>query len=81
MVVITERKGKRQRSWLEEEQESTNKENLISLVRYWYETWLKDPDLVLEDRSVLPDEWEQKIELLKIKLNKLFQKISSPGVD
>ena len=81
MVVLTERKGKRQRSWLEEEQESTNKENLIGLVRFWYETWLKDPDLVIEDQGILPDEWEQKIELLKIKLNKLFQTISNPGVD
>jgi MscS family membrane protein len=79
MVVITERKGKRQRSWLEEE--SSDKKTLISLVRIWYETWLEDPDLVLEDQDVLPDEWEQKIELLKIKLNKLFQTISNPGVD
>jgi MscS family membrane protein len=79
MVVITERKGKRQRSWLEEE--STEKQNLISLVRAWYEAWLEDPDLVLEDQNILPDEWEQKIELLKVKLNKLFQIISNPGVN
>ncbi|MDP5016734.1 MAG: mechanosensitive ion channel family protein [Dolichospermum sp.] len=79
MVVITERKGKRQRSWLEEE--STGKQNLISLVRVWYEAWLEDPDLVLEDQNILPEEWEQKIELLKIKLSKLFQTISNPGVN
>ncbi|MTJ09085.1 MULTISPECIES: mechanosensitive ion channel family protein [unclassified Anabaena] len=81
MVILTERKGKRQRSWLEEEQVSIGKQNLISLVRFWYETWLQDPDLVAEDSTILPDEWEQKIEVLKIKLNKLFQKISNPGVD
>ncbi|WP_242031005.1 mechanosensitive ion channel family protein [Anabaena sp. FACHB-1237] len=81
MVVLTERKGKRQRSWLEEEQESPEKHNLISLVRNWYNIWLKDPDLVLEDQHILPDEWEQKIDLLKIKLNKLYQTISNPGVD
>ena len=81
MVVLTERKGKRQRSWLEEEQDSPDKHNLISLVRHWYNSWLKDPDLVLEDQQILPDEWEQKIEVLKIKLNKLFQTISNPGVD
>ncbi|MEH1932758.1 MAG: mechanosensitive ion channel family protein [Nostoc sp.] len=80
LVVITERKGKRLRSRLEE-QEQTEKPTLISLIRQWYKTWLKDPDLVLEDQHLLPDEWEQKIELLKIKLNKLFQKISNPGVD
>jgi MscS family membrane protein len=80
MVIITERKGKRQRSWLEEN-ESRDKSTLIGLVRYWYETWLKDPDLVAEDQNILPDEWEQKIELLKIKLNRLFQTISNPGTD
>lgn len=78
MVIVTERKGKRQRSRLEEE--SSQKTNLISLVRIWYRTWLEDPDLVMEDRQILPDEWEQKIELLKLKLNKLFQIISNPGV-
>lgn len=34
-----------------------------------------------EDQNILPDEWEQKIEILKIKLNRLFQTISNPGVD
>jgi MscS family membrane protein len=80
MVIITERKGKRQRSWLEEN-ESRDKSTLIGLVRFWYETWLQDPDLVPEDQNILPDEWEQKIELLKIKLNKLFQTISNPGIE
>ncbi|MEH2365846.1 mechanosensitive ion channel family protein [Nostoc sp.] len=80
LVVITERKGKRLRSRLEE-QEPTEKQTLIGLIRQWYQTWLKDPDLVIEDQHLLPDEWEQKIDLLKIKLNKLFQKIANPGVD
>ncbi|WP_445633345.1 Mechanosensitive ion channel family protein [Nostoc sp. DSM 114161] len=80
LVVITERKGKRARSRLEEQQQA-GKPTLISLIRKWYQTWLQDPDLVFEDQSLLPDEWEQKIELLKIKLNKIFQKISNPGVD
>lgn len=80
LVIITERKGKRVKSWLDEEQNSSSKQ-LIFLIREWYKSWLKDPDLVFEDQRILPDEWEQKIDLLKIKLNKLFQKISSPGVD
>ncbi|MDZ8238488.1 MAG: mechanosensitive ion channel family protein [Nostoc sp. ChiQUE01a] len=80
LVVITERKGKRQRSRLEEQQQ-TGKATLIGLIREWYKTWLKDPDLVFEDQNILPDEWEQKIDLMKIKLNKIFQKISNPGVD
>ncbi|MFN6537512.1 MAG: mechanosensitive ion channel family protein [Nostoc sp. EkiNYC01] len=79
LAVITERKGKRLRSRLEEQ--LTGKATLIGLIREWYQTWLKDPDLVFEDQNILPDEWEQKIELLKIKLNKIFQKISNPGVD
>ncbi|MEH1821831.1 MAG: mechanosensitive ion channel family protein [Nostoc sp.] len=80
LVVITEHKGKRLRSHLEE-QKQTEKKTLIGLIRQWYQAWLKDPDLVIEDQHLLPDEWEQKIELLKIKLNKLFQKLSNPGVD
>ncbi|MEH2441852.1 mechanosensitive ion channel family protein [Nostoc sp.] len=80
LVIITERKGKRVKSWLDEEQNSSKKQ-LIFLIREWYKTWLEDPDLVFEDQRILPDEWEQKIDLLKIKLNKLFQKISNPGVD
>ncbi|MEH2054862.1 MAG: mechanosensitive ion channel family protein [Nostoc sp.] len=79
LVVIAERQGKRLRSHLEEE--PTDKATLISLIRQWYKTWLKDPDLVIEDQHLLPDEWEHKIELMTIKLNKLFQKISNPGVD
>ncbi|MEH1897728.1 MAG: mechanosensitive ion channel family protein [Nostoc sp.] len=80
LVIITERKGKRVKSWLDEEQNTSSKQ-LIFLIREWYKTWLEDPDLVFEDQRILPDEWEQKIDLLKIKLNKLFQKVSNPGVD
>ncbi|MBH8565868.1 mechanosensitive ion channel family protein [Nostoc sp. CENA67] len=81
LVVLTERKGKRQRSWLEEEQDWAGKNNLIDLIRNWYQIWLKDPDLVVEDQHILPDEWEQKIDMLKIKMNRLYQIISNPGVD
>ncbi|HLO83610.1 MAG TPA: mechanosensitive ion channel family protein [Nostocaceae cyanobacterium] len=80
LVVMTERTGRKARTYLEEDQDYS-KENLISLVRLWYNTWLKDPDLVIEDQKILPDEWEQKIILLKVKLNKLFQKIVNPGAD
>ncbi|WP_392532223.1 mechanosensitive ion channel family protein [Nostoc sp. C117] len=80
LVAITERKGNRLRLRLEEEVQ-TEKQTLIGLIRQWYQTWLKDPDLVIEDQHLLPDEWEQKIELMKIKLNKLFQKFLNPGVD
>ncbi|TAF04541.1 MAG: mechanosensitive ion channel family protein [Oscillatoriales cyanobacterium] len=51
---------------------------LIGLIRRWYQYWLKDPDLFQEDQQMLKQEWEQKIDLLKIKVNKLFWAISNP---
>ncbi|WP_377474695.1 MAG: mechanosensitive ion channel family protein [Microcoleus anatoxicus] len=51
---------------------------LIGLIRRWCQYWLKDPDLFQEDQQMLKQEWEQKIDLLKIKVNKLFWAISNP---
>ena len=79
--VVGERKGKRMQYRLEEEQEAVLKNTLIGLIRNWYQIWLKDPDLVVEDFNILPDEWEQKLEILKNKLNKLYQKMSNPQGD
>jgi len=55
-----------------------NPETLIALIREWYEAWLKDPNLHLEDRPILMDEWETKLTLLETKITKLSQKIASP---
>ncbi len=77
--VIVERKDRKQRTRVDEEQESALKDTLIGLIRNWYQIWLKDPDLVLEDQTILPEEWEQKIEVLKSKMNKLYQIISNPS--
>lgn len=74
-----ERKGRKQRTRVDEEKEPALKDSLIGLIRNWYQIWLKDPDLVLEDQTILPEEWEQKIEILKTKMNKLYQIISNPG--
>lgn len=79
--VVPFRKGKKVIYKLEEEQEPALKTTLIGLIRNWYQIWLKDPDLVLEDFSILPDEWERKIEILKNKMNKLYLKISNPQGD
>lgn len=76
--VVTERKGRRVRYTLEEEPESVLKNTLIGLIRIWYEAWLKDPDLVAEDKILLPEEWEQKIEVLKTKMTKLYQRMANP---
>ncbi len=77
--VIVEGKDRKQRTRVDEEQESALKDTLIGLIRNWYQIWLKDPDLVLEDQTILPEEWEQKIEVLKSKMNKLYQIISNPS--
>lgn len=71
--------GKRSKSRLEEPPEGDLPDSLISLVRIWYQAWLKDPDLVPEDRRTLTDEWEQKLGILLLKMNKLYQKLLNPG--
>ncbi len=59
-----------------------NKENsnnhLMELIRHWYKAWNKDPDLRLEDRVILEDEWETKLCLLITKVNRLSPKIAKP---
>jgi len=77
--VVTERQGKQRRSRLEESPEQEN--TLIGLVRNWYKIWSKDPNLTEDDPYNLQEEWEKKIELLKLRSNKLYQKISQPRVD
>ncbi|MDY7022233.1 MAG: mechanosensitive ion channel [Cyanobacteriota bacterium] len=66
-------------SKLEEIPEEEDNRTLISLIRKWYQAWQKDPDLQPEDRQILVEEWETKINILKFKLNKLFQTIANPG--
>jgi len=64
-----------------EEKTGADTESLIFLIREWYRSWLKDPDLLLEDSKVLPKMWEQKIGLMKLKINKLFKKVSAMDTD
>lgn len=68
----TEKKG---RSHLQEEPETLLTNTTIGLIRALYQAWLKDPDLTPEDERLLPQEWEQKIEVLKLKLGRLHQKL------
>ncbi len=79
--VVTERQSKQLRSRVEEDPNLAANDTLIGLIREWYQAWLKDPDLVLEDQYILPDEWEQKLDFLKRKMNRLYQKIVNPGGD
>jgi MscS family membrane protein len=78
-LKVVKEPGKRSKSRLEEPPEGDLPESLLTLVRVWYQAWLKDPDLVPEDRRTLGDEWEQKLGLLELKMNKLYQKIANPG--
>ncbi|MEG4352567.1 mechanosensitive ion channel family protein [Microcoleus sp. LAD1_D3] len=62
-------------------QETRLDETLIKLVRKWYRAWIRDPNLLNDDESVIPDEWELKINMLKRRVQRLFQKISNPQRD
>ena len=66
---------------LEEKTSTSDNATLIALIREWYRAWLRDPDLLLEDSKMLPKAWEQKITLMKVKINKLFKKVSSMATD
>lgn len=59
-------------------QETRLDDTLIKLVRKWYRAWIRDPNLLDDDGSVIPQEWELKINLLKRRVQRLFQKISNP---
>lgn len=75
------RPEKKGRSHLQEEPETLLANTTIGLIRALYQAWLKDPDLTPEDEQLLPQEWEQKIEVLKLKLGRLHQKLMSSGQD
>ena len=60
---------------LEETQDS---DSLIKRVRNWYQIWLRDPNLEVQDKHVLSEIWERKIELLKKKIGRLHKKILRP---
>jgi MscS family membrane protein len=59
-------------------EEDGKSDNLFQLVREWYQAWLQDPDLVKEDKENLPEEWEQKLSFMRIKLERLYRYVSNP---
>ncbi len=59
-------------------EETSDPKSLINLVREWYRVWLRDPNVVDRDEYVLPEIWERKIELLKKRAYRLYQKIRRP---
>lgn len=83
LVAKSEKKGFRGKKWVLEEADPNQfgGDHLIGKVRAWYGYWLKDPDLLREDQVILPDEWEQKINVLKIKCNKLLGRFTNISAD
>ncbi|MGD1913888.1 MAG: mechanosensitive ion channel family protein [Rivularia sp. (in: cyanobacteria)] len=83
LVINTDGKiGWRKKVFLEEGSlAKAGEQSLIGLVRAWYAFWLKDPDLLREDQKLLPEEWEQKIELLKRKMNRILFKVNNLSTD
>jgi MscS family membrane protein len=63
---------------LDEDPEATTEDSMIHSVRTWYDAWLKDPNLVREDREFLPEQWEQKIGLLKKRLSRFYRTLLNP---
>lgn len=59
-------------------QEIKSKDTLIELVREWYRIWIRDPNLLDNDSYMVSEEWERKINLLKRRAQRLYQKISHP---
>lgn len=62
-------------------QEAKDKDSLIQLVRAWYKVWIRDVNLLDNDQFLISDEWERKINLLKRRVQKLYQKISNPQAE
>ncbi|AFZ26172.1 small-conductance mechanosensitive channel [Cylindrospermum stagnale PCC 7417] len=59
-------------------QEVRDKDSLIELVRRWYRIWIRDPNLLDDDSYMISEEWERKINILKRRSQRLYQKISNP---
>jgi MscS family membrane protein len=78
LEMVSDRQGRRKSVWLEESQ-NMGENTLIPLLRAWYQNWAKDPDLTFEDADILEEEWERRLDFLKLRMNSLLQKISSAG--
>jgi MscS family membrane protein len=78
LEMVSDRQGRRKSVWLEEPQ-NPDENTLIPLVRSWYKNWSQDPDLTYEDADILEEEWERRMDFLKLRMNNLLQKISGAG--
>ena len=78
LQVAMDEKGNIKASSLTENTKA-GEDTLIDLIRIWYQAWIEDPDLRIEDEGTLEEEWETKIAILKGKINRLSQRIAKPG--
>lgn len=58
--------------------ENRSQDSLIELIRNWYRIYIRDFHLLDNDSSIITEEWERKINLLKRRVQRLYQKISNP---
>lgn len=59
-------------------QEMKAQDTLIALVKEWYRIWIRDPNLLDNDGYMISEEWDRKINLLKRRSQRLYQKVSNP---
>lgn len=79
LIGLEMKNDRRKRSKLVEIGGVAPQNTLIGQIRLWYQAWLKDPSLFKEDRVDLPKEWERKIQLLILKVNRLAKIIKNPS--
>lgn len=77
LEMVSDRQSRRKSVWLEESPSDEN--TLIPLLRAWYQNWSKDPDLTFEDADILEEEWERRLDFMKLRMNNLLKKISKAG--
>ena len=58
--------------------ETSEDDTLIELIREWYRVTIRDPHLLDEDEDFIPEDWERRINLLKRRVLRLYQKINRP---
>jgi len=59
-------------------QETKVSDTLLELMREWYRSWIRDPNLLDNDSYMISEDWERRINLLKRRTQRLYQKISNP---
>ncbi|BAZ29853.1 hypothetical protein NIES4074_23000 [Cylindrospermum sp. NIES-4074] len=75
LEVVTETQNNRTIFTFEE---TRSQDSLIELIKTWYRASIRDPNVLDTDGFLIPDEWERKINLLKRRSQRLYQKISNP---